>query len=306
MKRMLCFFAAVWFILMPAVAVEDTPCIAWMEYAVHEETGQYIWQNIFRYLDGTMDEMPSLAANEEGFFISHLNNPLDLCLAVHSVGSDFYTIFMYQEGTLHPLFSLHCPDAFAFLGFQNQTVYYAQQSMSDDGLRKTFVVMEQTANTSRKMICYQSQNWYCPSINAKGEILYTVAQEPNDTIWLHTVQGDEEITIGGFSVWYGENAFLFVRDGALWHYDLIRMTASPWKDGTGDGIAVDLNPFSGDGLYLSADGRYVVYGVSVEEKYLGFILSGYFHKAWQVLSLQTGERSRIGALPNGYDNIHVH
>lgn len=284
----------------------QTPCVAWMEYTIHEETARAIWREMQCNRAGRIEKGLLLAEDEEGFFITHSAHPADLCLAIHTIGLDDYTIYRYQDGTLYPLFSVRCPEAFAFLAFRDRTVTYAQEYRLFDDLLKTFVILEQTADTSREILRYQSDYWYRPSINAKGEILYAVAQEQDETIWLHTLQGDTEITSGEFPVWYSETSFLFVRDEALWQYDLTRMMAKPWETQAGEGVPVALNPFSGDGLYLTADGEYLVYGVLLEEKWLGFISSGYYYKAWQVVSLQTGKEYRVGRLEESYDNVYVH
>lgn len=284
----------------------QTPCVAWMEYAIHEETGRAIWREMRCNRAGRTETGLLLAENEEGFFITHSAHPADLCLAIHSIGSDDYTIYRCQEGMLHPLFSVRCPDAQAFLAFRDQTVCYVRQSAPYRKLLRTFSIVEQTAGTAREVLRYESLYGDHPSLHSSEGILYTIAHEEDETLWLHTSQGEQPVTQGAFPVWYGEDAFLYVRDRVLWYYDLSTGTAAPWQTRAGEELPIEVNSFSGDGLYLTEDKQHLVYAVSVEDRLLGFITTGYFHKEWQVVSLQTGEGYRVGRLEESYDNVHVH
>ena len=92
----------------------------------------------------------------------------------------------------------------------------------------------------------------------------------------------------------------------MWHYDLSTDTAAPWQTQAGTEVPIDLACYSGDALYLTEDRQHLVYGASVEEKWLGFISTCFFHKELRAVSLQTGKEYRIGKLEEGYDNFHVH
>lgn len=303
---------SVWLVILLALfsavsCTKATPDVdmVWMRYAIHKPTERYIWQKMQIYWDGEVEDMQALGEDEEGFLLTHLDNPSDVCLAVHTIGSDDYTICLWQDGKWQPLFSACCPDARAFLAFRDQAVCYVRQTTPNYKPSRTFSIMEQTADTSREVFKYESRYGDRPSIHLEEGILYTIAQE-EETIWLHTHQGERLVTQGAFPVWYGEDGFLYVRDGTLWHYDLSTDTTAQWQTQANAEVPIDLTFFSGDGLYLTEDRHHLVYGASVEEKLLGFITTGYYSKEWRMVSLQTGEEYRIGKLEEGYDNIHVH
>lgn len=305
----------VFLLLFSAVAcTKEAPDVdmVWMRYARHKPTELWVWQKMQTYRDGKVEDLQALGENEDGFLLTNLDNPADVCLAVHTVGSDDYTIQCYQDGNWQPLFSAPCPDAVAFLMFQDQTVWYVRHTTPCYKQWHTFSIVEQTADTTQEVFKYGSKHWSRPSIHLEEGILYTIAEEEEsiweeeESVWLHTHQGERLVTQGAFPVWYGDDGFLYVRDSTLWHYDLSTDTAAPWQTQAGAELPIDLAYYSGDALYLTEDRQYLVYGASVEEKWLGFISTSFFHKELRAVSLQTGKEYRIGKLEEGYDNFHVH
>lgn len=310
---------AVWLLILlllfSAVScTKETPDVdmVWMRYAIHKPTELCVWQKMQTYRDGKVEDLQALGEDEDGFLLTNLDNPADVCLAVHTVGSDDYTIQRYQDGNWQPLFSACCPDTVAFLAFRDQTVWYVRQIALRYKQWHTFSIVEQTADTTQEVFKYGSKYWYRPSIHLEEGILYTIAEEEEsiweeeESVWLHTHQGERLVTQGAFPVWYGDDGFLYVRDSTLWHYDLSTDTAAPWQTQAGAEVPIDLAYYSGDALYLTEDRQYLVYGASVEEKWLGFISTGYYSKEWRAVSLQTGKEYKIGKLEEDYDNIHVH
>lgn len=285
----------------------ESPTIVWAEYAASESTGQAVWNNVKLYRSNRVSEIKLRLKGEEAFVIPNLQDPSEICFATRPIGEAAYTISSLQDDALTPLFSLKLRNVFAFLGFQDQSVCFVQRCPDRIDSLHTYVVLEATLHAETELARYKSKAWRRPSINANGDMLYDRTDDQSQKIMLRLHSGEvQEVTEGSFPVWYDSHSFLYVLDDQLYQFDLAESTGGNYLTASGKAISIKLNPYSGNALYLTADKKNLIYGVSVEDKLLGFLSSGYFHKAWKVVSLHSGDEYTVGDLEESYDNVHVY
>lgn len=286
---------------------DQYPNIVWTEYAISETTGQNIWNKVKLYRNNHVSELKLDLEDEEVFLLPNLQDISEICFAIKEIGGDTYTISALQDDSLRTLFSLQLHHIFAFLGFQEQRIYFVRRYVEREDSTYTYAVFETTPDTETELIRYKSQNWNRPSVNANGDILYTVTDDQSQRIMLRLHSGEvREIAEGCFPIWYDSNSFLYILDNKLYKFNFIELISRDCLTESGVALSIQLNPYSGNSLYLTADKKNLIYGILIEDKLFGFIPSGYFHKSWNVVSLQSGDEYTIGSFGESYDNIHVY
>lgn len=281
------------------------PTIVWAEYSISETTGQNIWNTVKQYSNNHVGELKLHLKNEEVFLIPNLQDSSEICFAIREVEADTYAIKTLQDDSLKTLFTLQLENVFTFLGFQGQNVYFIRRYCEESSY--TYAIFETSFNTETELVRYKSKNWNRPSINVDHDILYTIIDDHSQKIMLQLHSGEvQEITEGCFPIWYDGNSFLYILGNTLCKFDLVESISEDYLTESGVTLSIHLNPYSGNSLYLTADKKNLIYGISVEDKLFGFIASGYFHKSWNVVSLQSGNEYMVGSFEESYDNIHVY
>ena len=291
-------------------ADEQTGYFVWMDQPFG--SGDTLWQKAKKsgYTSCfAEDAMISLSDSEDGYLIRNLADEEALCVAVRdeNAAPDEYTVYRYDtEGARIALFSFRAEDVFSFLGFQGQTVYFVRY-MVDEALSpymKYYHVIKSGDGREETLVSFENRFWKRPSINADAEILYTSRQGGEEKVfYLDGSLKSKEMTSGSDPVWYDEHTFLYVRDGEIHRFNLTAFADETVMTQDCQPIRIHLNPYAGGGIYLSRDRNAVVYATEKEEKWLFFILSGYFYKCWNVTDLRTGKATVIGKLQESYDNI---
>lgn len=307
-KRVCCFLCLFLLFTNTALAqINEGPNIVWMEYTVSEKTGKNMWQDLYIYCNGRIKKLDLMASDEEGFLLPNILSPSEICIATKREGSDSYSIKVLKNGSLTLQFSQLIENVFTFLGLHGQNIYFVERELVENESCYMYSVSIKTPDTEHELFRYKSKYWIRPSVNQDGQVLFCITDGIEEKILMYSHDGEtKEIVGGSFPVWLDNQSFLYVLDGRLFEYDLTTLSRNERLIDSKRTKRINLSPFDCDALYLSANKEYLIYGVSVEDKLLGFISTGYFHKSWNVLSLLSGEEYTVGVFLESYDNIHVY
>ena len=310
-KTGLLIFAILISVCIPLHALANAPsgCFIWMEYGDSPTTGMKIWQK-GRKSDycaaNAVESFVELSGDEDGYLLTNPDDETSRYMAIRDVAVDpnTYTVLSLKEdGSRPPLFTFSAKNVFSFLGFQETGVYFARRFQLSDGIPYRYSIIRSDSGQETVLVSFENAHWKRPSINAKGEILYTsLSDGVQKVFYLDADLNSAEIIEGSDAVWYDDETFFYIRDNCLRRFDLTTSEDELYLTEKGQPVSVGLNPYVGDGIYLSADRSALVYAAEVEEMWLFMIHSGYYSKRWNVLNLSTGSVSVIGNMEESHDN----